>query len=126
MNKEQIKELTKQVEELRQEVADLKRHYVKILWRDDAGYVHYCEGCDETHVIPHSWDFNGDMEAPTFSPSIRHLCKYGVDDKADKICHYAINHGKIEYCGDCTHDLAGKVLFLYPYDFSGWKEFYHA
>ena len=75
------------------------------------GWRHYCPGCEWMHVIPtdpraqsngHKWTFNGDMQRPTFSPSIN----------MPGVCHYFIRDGQIEYCGDSAHTLAGKTIPL--------------
>lgn len=72
---------------------------------------HWCEGCKGNHVIytdsrsqlsGHKWAFDGNLEMPTFSPSINIV----------GICHYFIRAGQIEYCGDSKHELAGKTVPL--------------
>lgn len=73
-------------------------------------YVHYCPGCKHKHRInvekPNHcgaiWSFNGDMESPTFSPSINIVGQ----------CHYFIRNGMIEYCSDSKHELAGQIVPL--------------
>jgi hypothetical protein len=60
----------------------------------------YCEGCERTHVINHTWQFNGDNEKPTFQPSV--LANGG---ESGRNCHSFITDGVIKYLGDCTHDL---------------------
>lgn len=90
------------------------------------GYGHWCPGCNSGHEIdteqPNSqgakWSFNGDMERPTFSPSINiRWGKYADPNFVDErdisgICHYFIRNGRIEFCGDSTHALAGKTVDL--------------
>lgn len=90
------------------------------------GYSHWCPGCGETHRIPTGaagWSFNGNVEKPTFSPSVRLTGKQtvkndqggwtgewvrGPDGKAlDYCCHYFINDGVIDFQGDCTHAFKG-------------------
>ena len=75
------------------------------------GWRHYCPGCERMHVIPtdaraqpngHKWTFDGNMESPTFSPSINIVGQ----------CHYFIRAGMIEFCGDSKHALAGKTVPL--------------
>ena len=78
-------------------------------------YAHWCEGCQRRHFIPvegaTAWQFNGDQEKPTFSPSVRH--HYQHPDKGDVTeCHYFIKAGKIEYCGDCQHQYSGQTREL--------------
>jgi len=64
-------------------------------------YWFWCPACQEFHIYDESWKFNGDMEKPSFSPSLRH-----PDSKKQK-CHLWIKDGIIEYFVDCNHALAG-------------------
>lgn len=72
---------------------------------------HWRPGCQMNHVIytdpkaqpnGHHWRFNGDLDAPTFEPSINIVGQ----------CHYFIRAGKIEFCGDSKHALAGQTVDL--------------
>ena len=76
------------------------------------GHIHWCPGCKEIHRIPSEWGFNRDIESPTFTPSVRINWGGMLVDGKEKICHYFITDGKIIYCGDSTHDLAGKTVAL--------------
>jgi hypothetical protein len=103
-------------------IVRLDKHY----W-PRGGYRHWCPGCGYGHEIdteqPNSlgakWTFDGNMEAPTFTPSgnIR-WGKYagGADPNYDHgqsgVCHYTIAAGKIQYHGDCTHALQGQTVDL--------------
>ena len=74
----------------------------------------WCTACGCAHVFKDKgqspvWGFNGDMEKPTVTPSIR-LTSNGR--KGGYTCHFHIKEGRIEYCGDCSHDLSGKKLAL--------------
>lgn len=64
------------------------------------------------------WAFDGNLQAPTFSPSI-HI--WDERDKEGKplpdgqrrtICHYFINAGQIQFCGDSDHALAGQTVSI--------------
>ena len=57
---------------------------------------------------PH-WNFDGNLDAPTLSPSI--LARRDMDGKP-YVCHSFVRAGKIEYLNDCTHELAGKTVPL--------------
>jgi hypothetical protein len=89
------------------------------------GFWHWCPGCKMTHAIytahhqhpggpdqsrKPTWSFNGDDHAPTFGPSVRH--DWGMINEKPKLCHYFIRNGLIEFCGDSTHELAGKTVAL--------------
>lgn len=71
----------------------------------------YCPGCKEPHNVrvegPHSWQWNGDMVKPTFNPSVNVTM-----DLADRtqVCHFFVRDGRIEYLGDCWHDLKGQTV----------------
>jgi hypothetical protein len=90
------------------------------------GYAYWCPGCKSSHWIPvPRWTFNGSMERPTFSPSVRHYIPAGQHGPERTFCHYFIRDGKIEYCGDCEHELAGKTVDMVPGPSNeeyGWPE----
>jgi len=77
-----------------------------------------CPGCgighgvwtkSKHHYNGAKWSFNGDMEKPTFSPSL--LVRFPQDGK-EMVCHSFVRDGKIQFLNDCTHDLAGKTVDL--------------
>ena len=83
----------------------------------DNGLVFMCPGCKERHIIHHGvgngprWQWNGDAEKPTFSPSV--LVRWTDEDTAkDFVCHSFVTAGKIQFLNDSTHDLAGKTVDL--------------
>lgn len=72
---------------------------------------YYCPGCKHLHGVPSErWHWNGNLESPSLSPSVRHYIPEhdGIPEKT--ICHYHVRNGMIEYCGDCVHDLSGKSV----------------
>jgi len=80
-----------------------------------AHYFFYCPGCKMHHAPNHTWEFNGDLVKPTFSPSI-----LVNGSHPDKRCHSFVRNGSIEYLSDCFHTLAGKTIEL-P-DFEGFGQ----
>jgi hypothetical protein len=84
----------------------------------------WCPGCDDDHVINVSgvgrpnWTYNGNPEAPTFTPSI--LVTYNGSDAGQTdedgfrappaVCHSFVTDGRIQFLGDCTHALAGQTV----------------
>ncbi len=48
------------------------------------------------------WSWDGNVESPTFSPSVHIVGQ----------CHYFIRAGMIEFCGDSKHPLAGQTVPL--------------
>ncbi len=79
----------------------------------------WCPGCKEAHAIrvnappPNKgWTWNGSLESPTFTPSLNATVKYGEPGKPDRVCHSFIKEGKIQFLGDCTHELKGQTVPL--------------
>jgi hypothetical protein len=93
---------------------------------DENGYFHHhCPGCKSTHIVPvappweteHRWTYSGSVDAPTLNPSVKHNwgspgSASAADGAQQRICHYFITEGRIEFCGDSTHSLAGQTLPL--------------
>ena len=81
-------------------------------------YWHYCPGCEQLHQINTErkndngaqWSFDGNMEQPTFAPSINITLE--TSPGKTKRCHYFIDNGRINYCGDSTHALSGQSVEL--------------
>lgn len=72
-------------------------------------YVFFCPGCQQPHSYDvlwngTGWKFNGDMERPTFTPSLQ----LGN-------CHLFITNGMVDFCGDCHHCLKGKRVPMQPF-----------
>lgn len=57
------------------------------------------------------WSFDGNMESPTFSPS---MLVHG--DECHPREHFFVRDGKVEYLPDCDHALAGKTVDMVPFD----------
>jgi len=74
-----------------------------------------CPGCGwthEVHINPAKspcWEWNGDLERPTLSPSIRVQWVWGTL-RARRCCHFFVRDGRIEFCADSTHELAGQTV----------------
>jgi len=82
----------------------------------------FCPACRFPHNIivdgSRGWKFDGDEESPTISPSIKLTSEHG-DGRKD-ICHSFVRNGVWEYCGDSTHEHAGKILPVPVYP-ENWK-----
>jgi hypothetical protein len=83
-------------------------------------YSFYCPGCKCDHgvwIIPRAgtpcWEFNGNIDKPTFSPSI--LVRWPEGEKMN-ICHSFVKDGFIQYLNDCTHELAGQTVEMEDID----------
>ena len=88
----------------------------KLLEKTKGVYQFMCPGCKEIHQVwtdkedkVSPWDFNGDINKPTISPSI--LVQWSCGNKKFK-CHSYIKNGEIQYLSDCTHELAGQIIEL--------------
>lgn len=96
--------------------------------------VHFrCPGCNDVHGIvvdvPEAWTWNGDLERPTFSPSVLMTANYAEPPVTPenyeqwerepweqkivrRVCHSFVTDGRIQFLGDCTHALAGQTVDL--------------
>lgn len=90
---------------------------------DGERVIFRCPGCQDNHQISvGTWTFNGDLERPTFTPSL--LVKgygypHGIDPEPGEVqkpgptvCHSFVTDGRIQFLGDCTHVLAGQTVEL--------------
>lgn len=80
-----------------------------------------CPGCKIVHMVwvkqPEGgrypiWEFNGDMEKPTITPSVSVNANVPIDPPNTHKCHSFITDGKIQFLSDCTHPLAGQTVDL--------------
>lgn len=102
-----------------------------------AGLRYWCQGCDGPHSVviegPGAWGYNGNPDAPTFTPSVLVRSGHHVPGQEGKpcwcsyeerfgrplpkgvgcgICHTFITDGMVQFLGDCTHQFAGQTLPL--------------
>ena len=100
----------------------------------------WCPGCREQHAVtvaphPQPWGFNGNFDAPTFTPSVLirsgHYVRGGepgddcwcTDERRFgkpapfhcRVCHSFVTDGSIQFLGDCTHELKGQTVKLQPF-----------
>ncbi len=82
------------------------------------GYGFTCPGCLCDHMITtndsnpkHNWTFNGDINRPTFSPSLLVYSQPKSDPPGPR-CHSFIRDGKIQFLDDCEHGLKGQTIEL--------------
>lgn len=85
----------------------------------------WCPGCEDVHAVEvtdpaYKWDWDGNLEAPTISPSIKVDYPERVSSPSIEvtfpanrgICHSYVKAGRWQFLGDCTHDLAGQTVPL--------------
>jgi uncharacterized protein DUF6527 len=87
------------------------------IWAEWSGeLLHWCPGCRQRHVFfvskpsvrGHQWKWDGNVDKPTFSPSMNISWGEPVIDR----CHYFIRGGMIQFLGDCTHALKNQTIEL--------------
>lgn len=73
-------------------------------------YNWFCEGCGFVHDfwMDGRWTFNGDLDRPTFYPSLLLKQEAGWAER----CHSFVENGEVKFLSDCSHHLAGKTLKL--------------
>ena len=84
----------------------------------------WCPGCDGLKALPLAgedgalpqwpvgrahWDWDGNLEAPTLSPSILQHASGSLP-----ACHSFLRAGRWEFLSDCTHSLAGQTVDMVP------------
>lgn len=70
-----------------------------------SAHVFYVRSYTEKLNGTQGWQFDGDYERPTFSPS---MLAHGHKAR----CHSFVRNGRIEYLSDCTHAYAGQTIGL--------------
>lgn len=77
-----------------------------------------CPGCNnDLHLLPvnttehsPSWEWDGNLEAPTLFPSIK--TEWGNETTGIHVCHSFLRAGVFEYLSDCTHQYANQHIPL--------------
>lgn len=73
----------------------------------------HCPGCGHLHSIDLSrWTWNGDLEKPTFQPSLLVSWDFRTRGKIESYCHSFITDGKIQFLSDSQHSLSGQTVDL--------------
>lgn len=92
------------------------------------GFSYMC-ACGDHHNVTKGWQFNGNMERPTFAPSVLVRTGHYVGGKPAVgcwcdyearlgepapfncyLCHSFVRDGMIQFLSDCTHPLAGQTV----------------
>lgn len=103
---------------------------------EDNGLMFWCPGCNGAHRVAYGegkgprWSWNGDVDKPTFSPSVLLQWDQWVPPASDPqvvariksgeivqtqvhhVCHSFITAGRIQFLDDCTHALKGRTVEL--------------
>lgn len=96
-------------------------------------YWWWCPGCSNAHCFDGRWQFNGNFEKPTFTPSYLTTSRWpvGATNKnpapkgysgpyEERRCHSYVTDGQIQFLADSTHKLAGQTVEM-P-DIPKWLE----
>lgn len=116
----------------------------KLRQLEDHRVAYWCPGCNQAHQVSvnsgipgRDWTFNGDVDKPTFSPSVlvtrhewtppvtpenMHLWRQVPWEQVDvtKTCHCFVKDGQIQFLADCFHMLANQTVPM-P-DWPDWKD----
>jgi hypothetical protein len=115
----------------------------KLRSASNGGLMFWCAGCDTPHRVGvgggdgPQWTWNGDVDRPTFSPSVlvtwttavppattlenSEQIRRGeiVQQEVPQVCHSFVTDGRIQYLSDCTHAMAGQTIEL-----ADWAEWW--
>lgn len=91
--------------------------------KDNRTQVHFwCPGCNRVHGIdPTKWTWNGDVDKPTFNPSVLVYPHPRLDGDGNRVmsptCHSFVRDGQIHFLTDSEHALAGQTADIpeWPY-----------
>ena len=96
-------------------------------YRGVACISYLCGGCGGSHVLALNtpdqlasysgpkWDWNGDTEKPTISPSIRGYYPHPKTGAQVTTCHHFVKNGEQRFCGDDPNK-PSQVVALAPID----------
>jgi hypothetical protein len=90
------------------------KHNSKLWERKQEGgsyWLFWCPACKCGHGIPTPrWGFNGNVNCPTFTPSLRRYYTDPETKQEHTTCHLNVTDGQIIYHGDCPHDFKGRTV----------------
>jgi hypothetical protein len=79
-----------------------------LLKRHGDTFLFWCPACEEMHPFQTpQWQWNGSMESPSFTPSLRMVATG---------CHLVLTNGIINFCADCPHEYRGRSVPLTDLD----------
>lgn len=90
----------------------------KVLHTVNFGFLFWCPGCSCCHGLwtkeenpdtKGKWEWNGNENNPTFTPSFLLKSVSFFNYKSPR-CHLHIRDGNIEYLHDCDHEFSGQTI----------------
>lgn len=105
----------------------LKREGMVALSPDRELLGYWCSGCEHIHIVnvvpdeKPAWGWNGDVNKPTLTPSIRTFWPKNEEQSEATRCHHFLRDGVIEFLDDsAAHQVRGKhPLEAIPADYGG-------
>jgi len=89
-----------------------KLHHMGSDGRGNELYAFHCPGCKYGHhVAVPRWSWNGSFDKPTVTPSL-----LVNQDHPESRCHCIITDGRIQFCTDSFHSLAGQTVDMVDWD----------
>lgn len=99
-----------------------------VFWCPGCEYLYEGEMVGGLHMLPidgnapgSKWGFNGNLEAPTLTPSILTAHEFSRRPGLDGaivvqkfVCHSFLRDGVFEFLGDCTHQYASQNVPIPP------------
>lgn len=89
---------------------------------EGGGLMFWCPGCDGAHLVQVGegpgprWGYNGNPDAPTFTPSVFVNAPGPYHTDHAPVCHSFVADGYIQFLGDSTHALAGQTVAIPEWD----------
>lgn len=83
------------------------------LYQSGDRFYFWCPGCKEPHFFQTAgtpaWQFNGDLENPTFTPSLMITTRRGDHDH---VCHLFLIQGHLNFFAYCSHEYRAQTVPL--------------
>jgi hypothetical protein len=84
---------------------------------ESVAYSHWCPACNHVHTYRvqgagPNWNFDGNVDSPTFTPSYREFYPAQGDAPETTICHTFLTAGVIQFLGDCPNEYANTNVSL--------------
>jgi len=76
-----------------------------------------CPACPDVHQVNATWTWDGNLERPSFHPSI--LVRSSDGENVQSICHFIVTDGRMAFRDDCTHKFKGMTVEMPDWDVPG-------
>lgn len=80
-------------------------------YADNSLWLFWCPGCGRGHVYQTPrWTFDGNVDYPTFSPSLLMFTTELGSNVRKTECHLFVKAGMMAYCSDNPHTYNGQTM----------------